>query len=102
MMVGRLIGLLVLLSGLAVLVRDLIAWADTGHFAPIVLGQLWFNLAPASLNLVQAVIQRYVFPALWEPGITTLLLLWAAPALILPGGVLLILCRRRERGRRRR
>jgi hypothetical protein len=102
MFVGRWIGWLALLGGLAVLVRDLVAWADTGHFAPIVLGQLWFNLAPASLNLAQAVIQRYIFPALWDPGITTLLFCWAAPLFIGLGLVLIALFRRRDRGRRRR
>jgi hypothetical protein len=102
MFVGRWIGWLFLLSGLAVLVRDLIAWADSGRFAPIVLGQLWFDLAPASLNLAQAVIQRYIHPALWDPAIQRLLLLWAFPVLILIGFLLIAAFRPRESHRRRR
>ena len=39
-----------------------------------VLGELWFRLAPASLNLTQAVVQRYVHPALWDGVLLPLLL----------------------------
>jgi hypothetical protein len=102
MIVGRLLGWAVFLAGLVVLVRDLIGWADTGVFAPIVLGQLWYTLAPASLNLAQAVIQRYIHPKLWDPVIQTALLCWAAPVLIVVGFALIVLFRRRERIRRRR
>ncbi len=37
------------------------------------LGQVWFDLAPDTLNLTQAVVQRYVHPGLWDPGIQTVL-----------------------------
>lgn len=37
------------------------------------LGQSWYGLHRASLNLVQAVIERYVRPEIWDPGITSLL-----------------------------
>jgi tetrahydromethanopterin S-methyltransferase subunit E len=33
------------------------------------LGQVWFTLSPETLNLSQAVIQRYISPELWDPGI---------------------------------
>ncbi len=36
-------------------------------------GELWFRLDAASLNLVQALVQRYLTPALWDPAIVTLL-----------------------------
>jgi hypothetical protein len=104
MIVGRVIGWVLLLAGLVVLARDLLGWLDTGVFAPVALGQLWFDLSPGSLNLVQAVVQRYIHPALWEPGITSVLFLWASPFLLVLGMLLLVLCRRRgnERWRRRR
>lgn len=31
------------------------------------LGQVWFNLHPASLNGLQAGIERHVWPPLWDP-----------------------------------
>lgn len=38
------------------------------------LGQDWFNFSPSSLNLSQALVQRYVHPSIWDPGIQTILL----------------------------
>jgi len=37
------------------------------------LGQVWFDLSPETLNLSQAVIQRYVHPAVWDPIILSAL-----------------------------
>jgi ABC-type Fe3+ transport system permease subunit len=102
MIVGRLIGWVLFLAGLVVLARDVIGWVDTHVFAPIVLGQLWFDLAAGSLNLVQAIVQRYIHPALWDPVITSVLFLWASPVLIVLGVVLIALFRRRGNGRWRR
>lgn len=102
MIVGRLVGWVLFLSGLVVLVRDLVGWLDTGTFAPIVLGELWFTLHAASLNVVQAVVQRYVHPALWDPVITSVLFVWAFVVLGLPGLALIVLCRRRAGAFRRR
>jgi len=51
MIVGRVVGWIALLSGAAVLVRDLLVWIDTKHWAPIALGQLWYDLNRSSLNL---------------------------------------------------
>src|SRR5437868_857681 len=65
-MVGRLIGWIIFLSGTAVLVRDGLVWIDTKHWAPLALGQLWYELNRSSLNLVQAVTQRYIHPYLWD------------------------------------
>lgn len=39
------------------------------------LGTLWHGLAPESLNLVQAVTQRYLHPALWSRAILPVLLM---------------------------
>ena len=55
MIVGRVIGWIALLFGAAVLVRDVLVWIDTKHWAPLALGQLWYDLNRSSLNLVQAV-----------------------------------------------
>jgi hypothetical protein len=45
-MIGRLIGWMILLAGLSVLVRDGLVWINTGRWAPIALGQLWFGSRP--------------------------------------------------------
>ncbi|MBX6369807.1 MAG: hypothetical protein IRZ04_17635 [Rhodospirillales bacterium] len=102
MIVGRVVGWAVFLAGLVVLGRDILGWLDTGIFAPIVLGQLWFDLSPGSLNLAQAVIQRYIHPALWDPVITSVLFLWASPFFLILGIALVWLFRRRGRRSRRR
>ncbi len=100
MIIGRMIGWLLVLAALVVLGRDVIAWHETGSFEPVVIGKLWYDLHPASLNLIQAVIQRYVIPGLWDPVIVTVLLWWAAPVLAVIG-LLLVWLFRARRGRRR-
>ena len=96
-MIGRLIGWIIFLAGLSVLVRDVLIWVDTKHWAPIALGQLWFDLDRSSLNLVQAVVQRYIHPFLWDPIIVSILLSWAFAVLMLLAALLLVLFRRRAR-----
>jgi hypothetical protein len=98
-MIRRLIGWIILLAGLSVLVRDVLVWIDTKNWAPISLGQLWFDFSRSSLNLVQAVVQRYLRPYLWDPIIVTVLLCWAFVVLMVLG--LLILALPRKRAKRR-
>ena len=95
-MIGRLIGWIIFLAGVSVLVRDALVWIDTKHWAPIALGQLWYDLNRASLNLVQAVVQRYIHPFLWDPVIVSILLCWAFVVLMVLGVLLLIIFRRRN------
>jgi hypothetical protein len=103
MIVGRLLGWVFLILGYVVLGRDVIGWVDTHRFEPIVLGQLWYDLDRGSLNLAQAIIQRYIAPALWDPVITTVLLCWAWPVFAGIGLILIVLMRHRgDRPLRRR
>ncbi len=95
MIVGRVIGWLVLLAGLSVLTRDVMAWFDRKIWAPVALGQLWYELSRSSLNLVQAVIQRYVSPFLWNPVIVNILLCWSFVVLIALGAAILFIFRNR-------
>src|SRR5271169_1418511 len=99
MIVGRVIGWIALLAGAAVLVRDLLVWIDTKHWAPIALGKLWYDLNRSSLNLVQAVVQRYIHPFLWDPIIVTVLLWWAFAVLLVLGLLILAVSGRRARAR---
>jgi len=98
-MIGRLIGWIIFLAGLAVLARDVFVSIDTKHWAPIALGQLWFDLDRSSLNLVQAVVQRYLHPFLWDPIIVTILLWWAFAVLMVLGLLILAVSGRRRRVR---
>src|SRR6266571_1743368 len=95
MIVGRLIGWIVFLAGVARLGWDLLVWIKTGHWAPIALGQLWYELDRSSLNLVQAVIERYLHPFLWSPIIVSILLCWAFAVLMVLGVLILAVFRRR-------
>jgi hypothetical protein len=97
-MIGRLIGWIFFLAGLAVLVRDVLVWINTGRWAPIALGQLWFDLDRSSLNLVQAVVQRYIHPFLWDPIIVTVLLWWAFAVFMVLGVLVLALAGTWSRG----
>jgi hypothetical protein len=71
-------------------------------------GQIWFAIDNASLNLVQAVVQRYLHPALWDSVVVPWLLLpgWRALSVlvigfVVIGALLLIAARRRRRSFRR-
>ena len=95
-MIGRLIGWIIFLAGLSVLVRDVLVLIDTGRWAPIALGQLWFDLNRSSLNLVQAVVQRYISARLWDGIIVHVLFWWAFAVLMVLGALLLLVFRRRK------
>ena len=95
-MIGRLIGWVIFLTGLSVLVRDVLVWIDTKLWAPISLGQLWFDFSRSSLNLVQAVTQRYIHPFLWDPIIVSILLSWAFAVLMVLGILILAVFRKRS------
>src|SRR5919198_1415010 len=90
-MIGRLIGWIIFLAGLAGLGRDVLVWIDIKQWAPIALGQLWFDLNRSSLNLVQAIVQRYIHPFLWDPIVVTILLCWAFAVLMALGALILAL-----------
>lgn len=100
MIVGRMIGGIIVLAGLAVLVRDAIAWYQTKIWAPVALGQLWYEADRSSLNLVQAVTERYISRFLWDPIIVSILLWRAFAVLIAVGALLLIVFRKRPQRRR--
>ena len=99
MIVWRATGWVLFLAGLAVLVRDAIAWFETSVWTPIAVGQLWYELDRSSLNLAQAVIQRYVSAFLWDQIIVPMLLCWVFAVLIALGAVILLLARRRPAAR---
>ena len=101
MIVGRLIGWILIFGAVLVLGYEAAGWidSDAGIWRVRAAGKLWFDIHPGSLNATQAVIQRYVLPALWDPVIQTVLT-WPAWAVLgVPGFLLAWLFRRRRRGR---
>ena len=70
----RFVALLFIVAAVACGVYDL---AEMRFHA---VGDIWFMLSPRSLNLVQAVTQRYLFPEVWDPVIVWLLQ-WPAGAM---------------------
>src|SRR5215470_17630585 len=96
-MIARLIGWIIFLAGVSVLVRDVLVWIDTKRWTPMALGQLWYDLNRSSLNLVQAVVQRYIHPFLWDPIIVSILLCWAFAVLMVLGLLVLAIASKWKR-----
>ncbi len=87
----RLLSFLFLFAGFAVFFVDLNAMNDGADFSFAPLGRLWYSLDPGSLNLTQAIVERYIWPPLWDPVLITVLQWPAAAVLAVPGMVLLVL-----------
>ncbi len=93
---GQVVGWLLLLGAMVVAARDILHYVETDAYAAIVVGELWFDLHVGSLNLAQAVIQRYLHPVLWDPAIVWVLRLPAWLVFAVPGLALWVLCRKRR------
>jgi hypothetical protein len=101
-MIGRGIAWVLLALAAVVGTHDALNYWQTGTYDPLQLGTLWYQIDRASLNLVQAVIERHVYPALWQDVIFPLLV-W--PAWLVLGGFAVafgLLFAARRPGRRRR
>ena len=97
MIILRVIGWILVIASVALFAHDILASIDAGTLILISAGELWFSLDNGSLNLMQAVTQRYVLPALWDPVIVTILLWPATMVLGIPGILLVRLTRKRVR-----
>lgn len=88
----RFIALILICAALACGVYDLVE----GRFHA--LGEIWFMLAPGSLNLAQAVTQRYLLPELWDP-VMIWLLQWPAGAFFSLAGLITLILTNSARDR---
>ncbi len=100
----RTFGWLLVLGALAIAAVELRVWSGEDGYRLVAAGDLWYKASPSSLNLVQAVVQRHLHPALWDDVMRPLLLspAWAVLAalgvlLAVPGVLLLLSGRRRRR-----
>ena len=88
-----------MIAALAALAMDLAGMVEGSGFSAVPAGQLWYSLDPGSLNLTQAVIERYIWVPLWDPVLLTVLQWPAALVLAIPGVLLLALGLRLRRRR---
>ena len=100
MIAGRVIGWLLMVLAVATAGHEAISSLNAGAYDILAFGELWAKIDIASLNLVQAVIQRYVSPWLWDVVILNIILLPAWLVLGVPGIVMAWAFRARG-GRRR-
>jgi len=100
MIIGRLLGWLITAAALMAVGAEVIASLETNAYRGLTLGELWYLLNRDSLNLMQAITQRYLLPVLWE-GVVVLLLQPAWIVLGVTGPVLVLLfSNRRERAQK--
>ncbi|MEO0822525.1 MAG: hypothetical protein AAF074_19120 [Pseudomonadota bacterium] len=87
--------------GLGLLAYDLVASAIAGSLSLSALGAWWAAIHRDSLLLLQPAVERYLTPALWDPGIQSVL---EAPAFLSAFGLALLfgLLAVMFRGRRRK
>ncbi len=99
---GCFFGWLFALATFAVAAWELFARDPEKGFQLRPAGELWKHIDLGSLNLVQAVIERYIWPRLWVQVVFKQLLLPSILIPLVPELVLLTLCYMRVRRRRKR
>ncbi len=100
--VGCILGWSFMLAALAVALWEILGRDPDKGFQFRPAGELWYRIDMASLNLVQAVIERYLWPPLWDPVLSSLLHLPAIVVPAVPGLALLVLCHARPKRKRRK
>ena len=73
MIILRLIAMAALIMALVAGVYDIVLSSHAGKAVITPLGKVWFDLDSGSLNLVQALVERYLGPGAWDPWISTVL-----------------------------
>ncbi len=81
----RTLGWLLILLATAALGWELYALAETGNFQLSSLGELWHDLHPESLGVVQGTLEGHVSTTLWDGLLAPLLLRDAVLVFALPG-----------------
>jgi hypothetical protein len=86
---GRAVGWVLVFLALAALGYEVLLAIASGSWRMIAAGELWYALDRGSLNFTQAITQRYLHPALWDPILQSVLT-WPAWSLLGGPGVALI------------
>lgn len=87
----RIIGYAAVIGAFAAGAWDVWQSVDADRLVLTPFGSIWYELSPASLNIMQAAIQRHILPALWDPVMITYLNLPAFMALLILAAVALFL-----------
>lgn len=94
-MFKRLSELVLFLLTIGLVGRDILVSREAGIFDVYSMGEAWYGLNPGSLNLVQALVQRYLHEGIWDPVIATLL---QGPLSVIPAiGLAIMMLGRRRR-----
>ena len=98
MIVGRILGWFFLFAALVLVGWDGVSSLSTGEWRFAPLGRRWFEIdqafGGASLNMLQAGIERRISVDLWDNIFTPLLGWWAWAVFLVAGLVLVLLFRR--------
>ena len=94
---GYVIGLAFLILAGASLVAQLFTLWASDAYRPISIGSMWYSLDGNSLVGFQGLVERNLGAMVWAP-IQFMLALPAWLSLAVPGAVLALLCRPRQRG----
>ena len=70
----RLFGAMFILASLGAFGYDAWTWLMSGTWGLSTVGEVWYDLSPDSIQLLQAFIQRFISPLLWERGFIPFLL----------------------------
>ena len=98
-LLAHIVGWTLLIVALVIAIRDGLSSLDQNQFVVRPLGQLWYEIDPPSLNTLQAAVERYISPALWDPAIITVLQVPAVAFFGVLGIVFLLLSGASRRGR---
>lgn len=97
MIIGRFLGWLTTAVALMVAGAEILASLEAGAYQGLAIGYLWFKIDTGSLNLSQAIVQRYIHPSVWDPVIVTILTWPAWITLGVLGPALALIFRKRSR-----
>jgi len=81
----------VMALGALALLSDLHITGGGLDYRPAALGEVWYRWHAASLNLLQAIVERYVLPQLWSDVLLPLLLAPAWIVAVILGAILIAL-----------
>ena len=98
-LLAHIVGWTLLIVAVVIAIRDGLSSLEQKSLVIRPLGQIWFEIDPPSLNTLQAAVERYVSPALWDPAIITVLQVPAVALFGVLGIVFLLLSRASRRGR---
>ena len=95
MRIFRVLGGVFVVAGLGFLAGDTVLTGEAG-FEFHALGWWWNKIHRESLLLLQPAVERHLAPAIWDPGLQTLLEWPAVPQFLILGAILQIVGRKRR------